>query len=594
MIRVADVIMQQLQQCGIKHVFTVTGRGALFLTDALAANRELSTVCVHHEQAAAFAAVSYAEYTGNMGACLVSTGCAGTNTFTGILNAWQDGIPCIIISGQNKLKETSRYSGIPIRTFGQQEADLIPMVERMTKYATMVSDPKRIAFEMEKALYLARQGRMGPVWIDVPLDVQNMRVDPEKLEHFVPGVEVEMEPQNEDIQYTVAALSKAQRPVVLIGSAIRSSGATEELETLIERLGLPLVYAGSAPDTYGLENALSIGSVGTMGCSRAGNFTVQNSDLLLVFGNRLSPMTTGTDYEKFAREAKVVVVDIDEVEHSKPGIKIDRLVLADVKRCLTVLLNQEIRPVSNEWQSKCQHWKKIFPKFEDQYKKTEKIDLYYLAEALSEKLPENSVLLTDSGLIELILPTNINFKKGQRSIHPVSQGSMGFALPAVVGAYYASHKPVVAVIGDGSIMMNLQELETIRFNKIPAKIIVINNNAYAVIRKRQKELFGSRTIGTDPSDGISCPEFKKVAAGFDLPYARIESSDRLFEELETVLNAEGPVLCEIIGLEDQEYISNSYARNAKRRIVRRPIEDQAPYLDRELFLSEMIIQPIDQ
>jgi len=594
MLRVADYIMERLCVGGAKHIFMVTGRGVLFLSDAVAAHKELKGISLHHEQSAAYAAVAYAQYTGKPGACLVSTGCAGTNALTGVLNAWQDGVPCVFISGQNKLHETSRYTGIPLRTFGQQEADIISIVDSITKYAVMITDPKQIVYEMEKALYLAQTGRKGPVWIDVPLDIQNMRVRPEELEHFVTENGSNYDPLPEDIQYVSKVLSDSNRPAILIGSGIWSADAVRDLEAFLAKYSIPVTYAGSAPDTYGLDNPLSIGSVGTMGCSRAGNFTVQNSDLLLVLGCRLSPMTTGSDCGKFARAAKVVVVDIDRVEHSKNNVKIDRLIIADVKKFLTSLMDEDIKRADEEWRNKCLHWKQIFPKCEEKYKTSEKVDLYFLAECLSEALPVGSVFLSDSGLVEVILPTNISFRKDQRCIHPVSQGSMGFALPGLVGVHYASDRPVIAVIGDGSIMMNLQELETIRYNNIPAKIFVINNNAYAVIRKRQVDLFRSRTIGTDPSNGVGCPDFMKVAKGFEIPYVRIDSSLDLQQKLKSIIEMDGAVLCEIRGLENQEYIRSSHARNSEKRVVVRPIEDQAPYLNRELFLSEMIIKAIDQ
>ena len=331
-----------------------------------------------------------------------------------------------------------------------------------------------------------------------------------------------------------------------------------------------------------------------MGSTRAGNFTVQNSDLLLVLGCRLTTMTTGEDSTKFARESKVIVVDIDPLEHSKDGIKIERLIISDIKKFLTLLLKTELKETRKFWQDKCLHWKKVFPRCEKIYKQSSKIDLYHLAESLTETLPKNSTFLSDSGLIELILPTNIGFKKGQRCIHPSSQGSMGYALPAVIGAYFATEKPVIAVIGDGSIMMNLQELETIRYNQIPAKIFIINNNVYSVIRKRQVDLFRSRTIGVDSSDGISTPNFKKVANAFDLKYTKIKNSNNLNNKLKEVINYDGAIICEIMGKNDQDYITTSYAKNSKRRIVQRPLEDQAPFIDRSIFLSEMIIEPIDQ
>ncbi len=594
MARVADYIMERLYAAGAKHVFMVTGRGALFLSDAVARHKELGGVSVHHEQAAAYAAVAYAEVTGKPGACLVSTGCAGTNALTGVLNAWQDGVPCVFVSGQNKLDETSRHTGIPLRTFGQQEADIIPVVESITKYAVMITSPAEIVYEVERALHLAQTGRKGPVWIDVPLDIQNARIEPDDLETFVAEDDTDYQPLPEDIHYVASALRDSERPAILIGSGIRSAEAVRELEVFLEKHPIPVAYTGSAPDTYGVYNPLSIGSVGIMGCTRAGNFTVQNADLLLVLGCRLSAMTAGTSRAKFARAAKVVVVDVDPVEHSKRSVNIDRLIIADVKKFLCALIDEDVKAAGEEWRRKCLHWKRVFPKCDAKHKASEKVDLHYLAECLSEVLPEDSVFLSDAGLVEVILPTNISFGREQRCIHPASQGSMGFALPGLVGAHYAGDRPVIAVIGDGSVMMNLQELATIRYNNIPGKIFVINNNAYTTIRQRQVDLFRSRTIGTHPGDGVGCPNFMKIAAGFEIPYVRIDSSLELARQLKAVIDMDGPVLCEVMGMEDQGYLSSGHARDSKRRIVSRPIEDQRPYLDRELFLAEMIIEPIDQ
>lgn len=593
MLRVADYITERLYDEGAKHVFMVTGRGILYLTDAVARHRAIKGISVHHEQAGAFAATAYAQCTGKIGACLVSTGCAGTNAITGLLCAWQDAIPCVFVSGQNKLQETTRYSGIPLRTFGQQETDIIGIVESLTKYATMITDPKQIAYEMDKALYLAKTGRKGPVWIDVPLDIQNMRIEPDELERFEPAADSDFAPSKEDIEYVIKALRSAERPVLLIGSGVRSADAIPELGKLLDTYPIPVTYAGSATDIYGASNQLSVGTVGGIGGTRAGNFAVQNSDLLLVLGCRLSPVTTGPDYENFARAAKVIVVDIDGVEHSKNTVRIDRLIISDVKKFLVALMEEDVRRASDEWQTKCLHWKQVFPMCEDKYKLTEKVDLYYLAECLSETLSDGAVLLSDAGLEELIIPSTVCFRKGQRCIHPASQGSMGYALPGAVGAYFAYGRQTVAVIGDGSIMMNLQELQTIRYHNIPVKIIVVNNNVYAVIRKRQVELFRTRTIGTDPDNGVGCPSFQKVAECFEIPYIRIDNSTNLKSRIASVISMDGPVLCEVMGVENQDYIRSSYAHNSKRRVVQRPIEDQSPFIERELLLSEMIIEPLD-
>ena len=594
MTRVADYIIERLYNESAKHIFMVTGRGSLFLSDAVARHQDITGISVHHEQAAAYAAVAYAQYNDKLGVCLVSTGCAGTNAITATLSAWQDGIPCVFVSGQNMLHETSRYTGVPIRTFGQQEADIVSIVEPITKYATMITDPAQIAYQMDKALHMAQTGRKGPVWIDVPLDLQSMRVEPDALHRLETDGDDTCDPDSEDLAYVRHCLNEAQRPVLLIGNGVRSSGATEILEDFVTRHPLPIVFSGSAPDVYGTDHRLSIGSVGIMGCSRAGNFALQNADLLLVIGNRLSPMTTGSDYCKFARAAKTIVVDIDPAEHAKNTVRIDRLITSDAGRFLHGLRELGVTPASSEWIEKCAHWKDIFPKCGEKQRASDAVDLHYLAEALSGTLPANAVFVSDSGLAELILPTNIDFRKGQRCIHPASQGAMGYALPAAIGAYFSSGNPVIAVIGDGSIMMNLQELETIRYHRIPIKIIVVNNNAYAVIRKRQVELFRKRTIGTDPSNGVSCPSFEKLSATFDIAYMRINDSSELSTKLEELLAMDGPVICELQGLESQGYVSIDHARTGDGKFARRPLEDQSPFLDRETFLSEMIIEPIDQ
>lgn len=595
MIRVADYIIERLYEEGVKNIFSITGRGILYLSDAVAKFEKIKNISMHHEQAAAFAATANAQYTEKIGACLVSTGCASTNTITGVLEAWQDGIPCIFISGQNILNETVNYTKIPIRTYGSQETNIIPIVKSITKYATMITSAEQIAYELDKAFYYANSERKGPVWIDIPINIQNMRIEPEKLERYIPEEKKEnFNYLDTNIEEICQAINTAKRPILLIGSGVRTSNSKELFYKFVEKTKIPVTYAHTATDLYGLENPLSIGTVGSLCGTRAGNFAVQNSDLLLILGCRLSSMTTGEEYEKFARAAKIIVIDIDKIEHSKRSVQIDKLLIVDIKYFLTSILDKKIKTTSIEWQEKCLHWKNIFPKCEDKYKNQSKVDLYRLAEGFTNTLPENSVFLCDAGLEELILPSNISFKKNMRCIHSPMQGAMGFALPGTIGIASTGNKNVIAVIGDGSIMMNLQELETIRYHQFPIKIFVINNNIYSIIRKRQQDLFRTRTIGTDSNNGVSCPNFKKIAECFDMTYIKIETSKNLEEQLSSILQLDSSVLCEIIGVENQEYICNSYARNQSKKIVRRPLEDQAPFLDRELFLSEMIIEPIDQ
>lgn len=593
MVRVADYIMDRLVEEGIGHIFMITGRGILYLSDAVARQEQLTGISVHHEQAASFAASSYASCRESMGACLVSTGCASTNAITGLLCAWQDAVPCIFISGQNMLQETVRYSGKKIRTFGQQEADIIEVVKPLTKYASMITKAEDIVYEMDKAVYFAQEGRKGPVWIDVPLDIQNMRIEPGELRRYEKTAEEPVYPETEDVAYAVDCLNEAKRPAVLLGSGIRAAGAVDLWYKFMEEYPIPVVFDAAAADIYGLDNQWSIGVIGTPGGSRAGNFAVQNSDLIISVGCRLSPMTTGPEYHKFGREAKLLVVDIDREEHAKGTVQIDRLIYSDAKLFLEQFMECEKKAVEKSWLDKCLHWKEIFPKCEQMYKESELVDLYYLADCLSDVLPKDGIFLCDAGIEELICPSTIAFKRGQRCIHPVSQGAMGFALPATIGACYAGEKKVVAVIGDGSIMMNLQELQTIRYRNLPIIILITNNNCYSVINKRQKELFRKRTIGTNEMDGVNCPNFEKVASAFEIPYRKINGTAELKNGLEQLMQTDGPVICEVMCVENQEYISNGYAKTQERKFVQRPIEDQAPFMDRRIFAEEMVIEPID-
>lgn len=593
--RLSDYIISRIYALGTDTLFSVSGRGILFLTDAVAKHKEIKNIATHHEQAAGYSAVAYAQKSGKLGACLVSTGCASTNAITPVLSAWQDNIPCIFISGNNTLKETTNYTKAPIRTYGQQEADIIPLVKSITKYSVMISEPNDIVQELDKAIKIALKGRKGPVWIDVPLDIQSAQIDfdvsliDKKIDFEKP-----LYPNQDQIDIIAEKLNKSKRPVVLIGSGVKSSESEKILQTFIEKNKIPVIFSNSACDIYGSHNKFSIGSIGAMGASRAGNFALQNSDLVLVIGNRLSSYATGNDFCKFAREAEIVVVDIDPDEFKKEMVRVDHFIHSDAKAFLQNILEIEFKFKIENWLNKCLHWKKIFGSVEDEFTSSSKIDLYELCDVLGDILPDECSLVTDSGYNEVILPTNIKFKNGQNTIHPISQGAMGFALPGAVGAYYAKKDNVFVVVGDGSIMMNLQELQTIKHNNIPAKIIVINNNVYGIIRRRQKDLFRRRTIGVDPSDGVSCPNFKKIASGFNIKYLKIDDKKTLRSKLKNIVNIQEPILIEIICREDQSYIEVGTTKNLERKYVSRPLEDQIPFLERDIFLNEMIINPIDQ
>ena len=328
-----------------------------------------------------------------------------------------------------------------------------------------------------------------------------------------------------------------------------------------------------------------------MAANRAANFAIQNADLIIVLGCRMTTMITGENLNHFAREADIITIDIDKFEHKKLGNKIQKQIIVDVKHFIQTLLGQKLPKTKKEWQEKCQHYKQAFPKCEERFKQNKQVDLYHLSAILETILDDDAICVVDAGLEELIIPTTINFKERQRCIHPVSQGAMGYALPAAMGAFLASNRQVVAIIGDGSIMMNLQELQTINHNNIPIKILVINNNCYAVIRRRQEELF-RRSIGTDFKNGVSCPDFKKVASCFGFEYKKINSTNEL-KTLKDILKIPKHLICEIMAKEDQIYIHSSYRRGENGKFMQPPIEDQSPFIDRVLFKKEMIIKPIE-
>ena len=591
--RLADFVIQYLKNKNVKNFFSVTGRGTLFLNDALAREKNVKSFFFHHEQSASFAAITTPSVNNEISCCMVSTGCASTNTITAVLSAWQDGLPVIFLSGQNFLNETTSYKKKKIRTYGQQEADIIKIVKPITKYSKMITNPTQIKYELDKAMFFANNKIKGPVWLDIPLDIQNSRLEEEKLKSFSKNYEI-TKCSSALINRIFSEIKFAKRPAVMIGSGIKNAECTKEFKKFLKKYRIPVVYTSSGSSLLGSENMFSIGSIGSQGCSREGAFTVQNCDLLLVLGSRLNSLTIGLDIKKFARKAKKIIIDIDKNEYEKNKFDNSKLILSDLNFFLRKINKKRISINWNKWTQKCLKWKKIFKSKKDVVNISQKTNLYELSEVFSKILPPDAVFLCDSGFIDVILPTNIRFRKKQTCVHPVSQGSMGYALPAIIGAYSTGRKNIVSVIGDGSIMMNLQELQTIKYYKIPAKIFIINNNMYGIIRRRQKELFRGRTIGTDDANGVGNPDFRKISKSFNIDYKLIKTKKNLKNEINEVLKQKKTVICEIIADENQEYIEVGYAKDKKGKIVRRPLEDQKPFLDRKIFLKQMLIEPIDQ
>ena len=588
--RVADIVASFLVDQGIKDVFTLTGGGAMFLNDGIASNDNINAICNHHEQACAMGAVAYAKYKNGLATAMLTTGCGATNAITGLLDAWQDNTPVIFISGQIKRKETSRNSKTNLRQFGVQEADIISIVESLTKYSVMVNEPDEILYHLERAAHLAMTGRPGPVWIDIPLDVQGFFIEIDKLKHFTPEIEATQEIKGMD--RLVKMYEKAERPIILAGNGVRLSGSVDKLREFSSKNNIPCVVSYLAVDYFEQDSPNYVGRLGIKG-DRAGNFAIQNSDLIISLGSRLSVCLTGFEYELFARNSKLIVVDIDEDEHKKDTVDIDQFIHADVGNFLSKFASKITSKHLGEWQNKCVHWKNKWPVYQGGYD-ADTVNMYEFTKTLSELASEDEIVVSDAGSSYYVTSQSFTFNSNkQRYITSGAQADMGFTLPAAIGTCIAANKSVVGITGDGSFQLNIQELQTIKHYNLPVKLIVWNNNGYLSIRATQNKFFDGRRIGTDPESGVSFPEVEKIAKAYDLPYVKINNAVELREKLSNVISTFGPVICEVMCPENQEIIpAVSAVKNDDGSMTSKPIEDMYPFLERDEFLNEMIVKPI--
>ncbi|SEQ17755.1 acetolactate synthase-1/2/3 large subunit [Lachnospiraceae bacterium NE2001] len=595
MIRVADYVIKRVYDAGAKDLFYVVGRQCFYLTDAIRRSQEkgeIRGVPVHHEQAAAYAALSYSLYNDNFGACLVTTGCGGTNAMTGVLHAWQDSIPMIVISGQQDYANTIKASGLPLRQMSVQEADIETLASSITKYIVTVDAPDKIGYYLDKAIYLAKHGRPGPVWVDIPMDIQNSMINEEALERY----EVEEEllvPTDDDIEYIFNELRESKRPIILAGHGIRTSHSCDKLIEFSRKSHVPVVFTRYSNDIMDYYDENNMGIVGNVGASRYGNFAIQNSDLVLSLGSRLYIETTGNP-DEFARDAKKIVVDIDKVEHSKKGVKADRYIFADVSSVLSKLNEKNYESTYSEWIEKCHHWKDIFEYRNDNVSSDDNmLDMKLVYQKISEMAPDGTVYTCDAGLTGSTVDASTHNHSNQRIITSYAQGEMGYSLAASAGLAVQTNAPVVSYNGDGSIMMNIQELQTISRENFNVKVVIINNNGYSSIRHGQTQYFRGKTISSDESNGLTLPEYKKIADAFGIQYIRINNYDTLTDKIEELFSTDNPVICEVMCDPYQCDLHNGLVMYGKRKFGFRPIEDQAPYIDRDLFFSEMIVEPLE-
>lgn len=590
--KVSNYISQYLVDNGIKDCFMVTGGGAMHLNDALGHQEGLSCIFNHHEQASAIAAEAYTRMTGKLAAVCVTSGPGGTNAITGVMGGWVDSIPMFILSGQVKREMTTwSCSELGLRQLGDQEFDIIHSVCNMTKYAVMVTNPEEIAYHLEKALYLALNGRGGPVWLDIPLDVQGAQIETDNLLHFeeekekpwhVPKLESDVAKE------IIQKIKKAKAPLILAGGGIRLGDAEEEFLQLIQKLKIPVVTAWNANDTVAYANPFFAGMPGTLG-TRPGNFAIQNCDLLLSLGCRLNVRMVGYNRYDFAKKAYKIVVDIDPRELIKPTIKPNMPINADVKQVINSLLKEDYTPVEehSKWVDWCRNLVDKYPAVLDIYHTDgdNLINPYVFIDNLFEQLTESDRIVCGNGSACVIAFQAGKIKQGQRIFANSGCAAMGYGLPAALGVAVSDNtQRTICIDGDGSVMMNIQELATIAHNKLNIKLVIINNNGYHSIRQTQTNMFKPPYVGLDADSGLSFPNFEKLSDAFGLKYYTLKNESNCKGVLEQFLGDEGPCVCEVVVDSKQKFEPKSSSKVLPDgKIVSPSLDDMAPFLDREEF-----------
>jgi acetolactate synthase len=598
--KVSDYIADFLAERDITQIFTVVGGGAMHLNHSFGHHPRLRCLYNHHEQASAMAAECYARVHGQIAVVCVTSGPGALNALNGVVGGYQDSIPMLVISGQAKRDLCIHGCGGKIRSIGGQEVDIVPAVrQNMTKYAVTVMEPERIRYELEKALYLARDGRPGPSWLDIPLDVQGAFVETDNLEGYAPPPAHTETDAAEAAQQVLVRLRQAERPVLYAGNGIRWAGGMELFRRLCGALDIPVVTCWDSIDLIATDDAHYCGRGGNMG-DRAGNFAVQNSDFLLCIGARMSIYQVGWNTATWARAAYVAMVDIDPIELSKPILRVDFPICADA----AVFMEALLAAVEGEsfthaaWCGRCAAWKAEYPVVQKRHRAPQSpVNVYAFIDCLSRRLPENALTVAANGSASVVGSQSYYIKAGDRFLMNCAISSMGYALPASIGACLADgRRQVVCIEGDGSIMMNLQELQTIVTNRLPICIFVINNDGYHQIRQTQNNVFHDGLIGVGPESGdLSFPSFEKIAAAFGIPYAAIHSNDELPETIDRILQSETYILCEVFVSTNQIFEPKSATKRlVDGRFFSPPLEDMAPFLPREELERNMYIPLITE
>ena len=593
-IKVSDYIANFLSENGVEDVFTVTGGGAMHLNDALGHHPKLKCTYNHHEQACAIAAEGYTRYSGKLATVCVTSGPGGTNALTGVLGGWLDSIPMFVLSGQVKRETTVSSTNLPLRQLGDQEFNIVECVKTMTKYSKMITEPNEIAYHLEKALYLAMNGRGGPVWLDIPLDVQGAVVETDELFHFCKNELILQEVpkvKKEVIDEIVEKIKASKRPIIIAGTGIRLGQAHKEFLSLIEKLNIPVVTAWNAHDVLWNEHRLFCGKPSTVG-TRGGNFVVENSDLIISLGCRLNIRQISYNYKNFAKNAYKIIVDIDKAELQKPTLEPDMPLHADVKDVIEKLLESKFENKNEEHQKWLEWCKAVNEKYPAclprYYEKNKPMNPYAFIDTLFKILPEDEPIICGNGSACVITFQAANVKKGQRLFTNSGCASMGYGFPAAIGvAVNLTDKRVLCIDGDGSFQMNLQELQTVVHNNLNLKIIILNNNGYHSIRQTQTNIFSHHPlVGVSKENGISFPECEKLAECYGLKYTKIDDILSADEKIREFLNFDGPAICEAVVDVAQNFepkLSSKVMPDGK--ITSPSLDDMFPFLSREEYES---------
>lgn len=589
--KLSNYIADFLAEKGIHHIFTVTGGGAMHLNDAFGHHAKLDCVYNHHEQASAIAAEGYTRLSGKLAAVCVTSGPGGTNALTGVLGGWLDSIPMFIISGQVKRETTIHATDIPLRQLGDQEFDIVSCVRSMTKYAVFVDDPNDIRYHLEKAYFLCKNGRGGPVWLDIPLDVQAAIIETDELKGFdFQEIDKEDNPEyNKELSdIIIKKIKEAKRPVIFVGSGVRLARAYREFLQLVERLQIPVVTAWNAHDLLWNEHSVYCGRPGTIG-DRGGNFVVENADLLFVLGSRLNIRQISYNYKDFARHAFKIVVDVDKNELLKPTIKPDLPVWANLKEVITDFLSKDLSQAYNPdhrvWLQWCKNVNAKYPvTLPEYYTVSKPLNPYVFISEFTKGLKENDKIICGNGSACVVAFQASEIKKGQRLFANSGCAAMGYGFPAALGGCIAENgKRVICIDGDGSFQMNIQELQTVVYNKLNLKIIYLNNNGYHSIRQTQTNLFQPPLVGVCEGNGLSFPDAERIACAYRIPFIRVESIDDIPNLLQFI-EQDGPAFCEVVVDPEQNFapkLSSKVLPDGK--IVSPAIDDMFPFLSREEY-----------